>query len=92
MEADSTGKNRHILGICGHLGREKDNRYEYEHRREHIHEVWDEVQIVIKDNGLDWSLLSHKVINLLTDIENYHDTDDENQSQEECNYKLPEYV
>ena len=83
MVAYSTCKNCDYLGICCHLGREEDHRDEHEQRTEHVHEVGYEIDIVVKDDGLERSFLRHEIINLLADIEDDDDADDKKQRHEE---------
>ena len=92
MEAGSAGKNGNDFRVSSHLGRKENHRYEYEHRTEHIHKVWYEVQIIVKDDGPERSFLLHKVINLLTDIEDDHDTDDQKQRHKERAYELADDI
>jgi hypothetical protein len=92
METDSAGKYGYDFGVCRHLGGKEDNRYEYEQRREHIHEVRDKVEIIVKDDSLQGSLLGNKVVNLLTDIEYDNDTDDQNKRDKESRDELPDYI
>ena len=92
MEAGSAGEYGDYFRVSSHLGRKENHRYEHEHRTEHVHEVWDEVQIIVKDDGSERSFLLHKVINLLTDIEDDHDTDDQKQRHKERAYELADDI
>ena len=92
METDSAGEYGYDFGVRRHLGSKEDNGYEYEQRREHIHEVRNKVDIIVKDNSLQRGLLGNKVVNLLTDIEYDHDADDQNKRDKEGRDELPDYV
>ena len=92
MEADTTGQDSHDLGVRRHLGREEDHRNEHEQRTEHVYEVRNEVQVVIKDNSLERSFLRDEVIDLLTDIEDDDDADNKQQRHKECSHELLYYI
>ena len=92
METDSTGEYGDYFRIGSHLGRKEDHRYEYEHRTEHIHEVRDEVQVVVKDDGLERSFLLNKVINPLADVEDDDDADNQKQRHKERAYEFTDYI
>ena len=92
METDSAGKYGHDFRIGRHFRRKEDHRYEYEHRTEHIHEVWDEVQIVVEYDGSERRFLLNKVVNLLTDVEDDDDADDQKQRHEERAYEFADNV
>ena len=92
MEADSTGQYGDDLRIRSHLGCKEYYRNEHEQRAEHIHEVRNKVYIIVKDDGFERRFLGHKVINSLTDIEDDHNTDDEEQRHKEGADELPHYV
>ena len=88
METDSTREDCHYFRIGSHLRCKEDNRDEHEQRTEHVHEIWDEIEIIIKDYSLQRSLLTYKVINLLTDIEDDDDADDKKQRHKEGCYEF----
>ena len=92
MEADTAGQDGDYLRIGRHLGREEDNRNEHEQRAEHVYEVRDEVQVIVKDDGLERSLLRHEVIDLLTDVEDDDNADDKQQRHKEGSHELLYYV
>ena len=92
METDTTGQNSHDLRIRCHLRREENHSNEYEQRTEHIHEVWHEIEVIVKDNRLERGLLADKIINLLTDVEDDDNTDDQQQSHEEGRDELLDYI
>ena len=92
METDSAGEDRHDLRVGGHLRRKEDDRNEHEQRTEHVHEVWDEVDVIVEDDGLQRRLLAHEIVDLLADVEDDHDADDQDQSHEESADELPDYV
>ena len=92
MEADTAGEYGYDFRIRRHLGGKENHRNEHEQRTEHIHEVRDEIQVIIKYDGLERCLLADKIINLLTDIEDDDDADDEQQRHKECRYEFLDYV
>ena len=92
METDSAGQDCHDLRVGGHLRREEYDRNEHEQRAEHVHEVWDEVDIIVEDDRLQRRLLAHEIVDLLADVEDDDDADDQDQSHEEGAYELPDYI
>lgn len=92
VKTDSAGKNGNYLCIRRHLRGKEDYRYEYEQRAEHIHKVRDKVYIIVKDDGFERGLLGHKVIDSFTDIEDDHNTDDEQQRHKKGADELPHYI
>ena len=92
VETDTAGEDGNDFRISRHLRSEEYHRYEYEQRAEHIHEVRDKVHIIVKDDGFERGFLSHKVIDSFTDIEDDHDTDNEEQRNEERADEFPHYV
>jgi hypothetical protein len=69
------------LGIAGQFGREEDDGYEDEQRTEHIHIVWNEVQVIVEDDLSERNLRLKEIVHLLRDIE--YDRYRENQYQGE---------
>ena len=92
METDSAGQDRDDFRIRSHLRSEEDHRDEHEQGTEHVHEVWYEVYVIIKDDGPQRRFLADKVIDLLADVEDYHDADDQQKGNEECRYELSYYI
>ena len=92
METDSAGEYGHNLRVGCHLRGEEDNRYEHEQRAEHVHEVWNEIDIIVKDDSLERSFLLDKVIDSLADVEDDDDADDQKQRHEERAYELADYI
>ena len=88
VEADSAGENRNYLCISRHLRSEEDYRNEHEQRTEHVHEVRHKVDVIVEDDSLERCFLAHKVVNLLTVLEDDDDADDEQQRYEECRYEF----
>ena len=92
METDSAGQYGHNFRICRHFRRKEDHRYEYEHRTEHIHEVWDEVQVVVEYDGSKRRFLLNEVINPFTNVEDNNDADDQKQRHKERAYEFADNV
>ena len=92
VETDSAGQDCDDLRIRGHLRGEENHRYEHEQRAEHVHEIWNEVHIIIEDYGLQRRFLADKIVDLLTDVEDYDDADDQQKSNEECRDELSYYI
>ena len=92
MEADSAGKDRHDFGVSRHLRSEENDRDDHEQRAEHVHEVWDEVDVIVEDYGLQRRFLAHEIGDLLADVEDDDDADDQDQGHEERAYELSDYV
>ena len=92
METDSAGQDCHDFRVGGHLRREEYDRNEHEQRTEHVHEVWDEVDIIVEDDRLQRRLLAHEIVDLLADVEDDDDADDQDQSHEEGTDELPDYI
>ena len=92
METDSAGQDSDDFRVCSHLRRKEDHRYEYEQWGEHIHEVRNEVQVVVHYDGFQRCFLCHEVVNLLTDVEDYDDSDDQEKCHEERRDELGNYV
>ena len=88
VETDSTREDSHDFRIGGHLRCKEYNRDEYEQRTEHIHEIWHKIDVIVKDNRLQGSLLADKVINLLTDVEDDDNADDKKQRHKESGNEL----
>ena len=92
METDTTGKYGDYLGVGGHLRGEEYDRNEHEQRTEHVHEVRNEVEIVVEDDSPERSLLLDKVIDSLADIEDDDDADYQKQRYDEGAYELTDDV
>ena len=92
METDTTGQNGHNLRVGSHLRSEEDYRYEHEQRAEHIHEIWHEIEIIIKNDSLQRGFLADKIINLLTYVKDDYNTDNQQQSHEEGRDELLDYI
>ena len=69
-----------------------NNRKEYEHRGVHIHKVRYESKVVIQEDFLHGSIFSHKILNLLTYVEDHDYDRKKQQCHEECHQKLLDYV
>jgi hypothetical protein len=70
METDTAGENGHYLRICCHLRSKEDYRYEYEQWREHIHKVWNEVEVIVKDNLLCRSITLRQLVDIRIEVKN----------------------
>ena len=92
METDSAGQYTDYLRIRRHPRGKENDRNEYEQRTEHIHEIRYEVQIIIEDNGLYRCLSGHEIVHLLADVEDYHDSDNEQNRDKEGKHELLYYV
>ena len=65
---------------------------EYEQGAEHIHEVRDEIEVIVEDDGFQRGFLAHEVIDFLAYVENDDYADDQNQGYEESRDELLDYV
>ena len=92
METDAAAENGHDFRVRCHLRREENHRNEHEQRREHVHEIRNEIHIIIENDGLERSFLRDKVVNFLTDVENDDDADNEHYRDKEGQYELLEYI
>ena len=92
VETDSAGEDRDDLRIRGHLRGEENHRYEHEQGTEHVHEVWYEVYVIVEDDGPQRRFLADKIVDLLTDVEDYDDADDQQKGNEECRDELSYYI
>ena len=92
MVADTTGQDGNNLAITRQLRCEENHRDEDEQRTEHIHEVRDEVQVVVKDDLPDCHLILEEVIQLLRQVEHDGNTHDEHNREDECAEELAYYV
>ena len=88
METDSAGEDCNDLSIRRHLGCEEYYRNEHEQRAEHIHEVRHKIDVIVKYDSPERCFLAHKVIDLLTDIEDDDDADYKQQRHKECRYEF----
>lgn len=88
----SAGKNRDDLGVRSHLRRKEYDRDKDEKRTEHVHEIWNKVQIIIKNDSPQRSLLLDEVINPLADVEDNDDADDQQKRHEERGYEFPDDI
>ena len=59
---------------------------------EHIHEIRYEIHVIVQHDGFDRGLFRHEVVYLLTDVEDNHDSDDEQNRNEERGHELLYYV
>ena len=92
METDSAGQDGDDLRIRSHFRREEYYRDEHEQRTEHVHEIRNEVHVIVEYDGLQRCLLADKVINLFADVEDDDDADDEKQRNKECGNEFSDYV
>ena len=92
MEADAAGENSHDLRVGSHLGREENHRYEHEQGTEHVHEVRDEIHVIVEDDLFQRSFIAYEVIDFLAYVENDYYSDYEQQRYEEGHYELLHYV
>ena len=92
MEAHAARKYGDDLRIGSHSGREEYNGDEHEQRTEHIHEIRYEIHVIIQYDSFERSLLRHEVVNLLTDVEDDHDSDYEQNRDKERGHELLYYV
>ena len=92
METDTAAENGHDFRVRCHLRREENHRNEHEQRREHVHEIRNEIHIIIENDGLERSFLRDKVVNFLADVENDDDADNEHYRYKEGQYELLEYI
>ena len=92
MVADATRQDGNNLAITRQLRGEEDHRDEDEQRTEHIHEVRDEIQIVVENNLAHSHLVLEEVIKLLREVENNGNTHDEHDRENERAKELAYYV
>ena len=92
MVTHATGQNGDYLAVARQLRGEENHRDEDKERAEHIHEVGDEVQVVVKDDFSDRHLILEEVIQLLRQVEHDGNTHDEHNREEECAEELAYYV
>ena len=90
--AYAAGKDSDDLRVCSHAGREEDDRYEYEERREHVYEIRDEVHVVVEYYRLQGNLVLHEFLDLLRDVEDDDYQYDEQERYEEGHEELLHYV
>ena len=83
VETDSAGQDGDDLRVGRHLGSEEYHRNEHEQRGEHVHEVRDEVQIIVEYDCMQRRFLCHEIVYLLADVEDDDDSDDQKQRNEE---------
>ena len=88
----SAGKDCDDLGVRCHLRRKENDRDKDEKRTEHVHEIWNKVQIIIKNDSPQRSLLLDKVIYPLADVEDNDDADDQQKCHEERGYEFPDDI
>ena len=92
VETDAAGEDGYDFGICRHLRCEENHSDEYEQGAEHIHEVRDEIEVIVEDDGFQRGFLAHEVIDFLAYVENDDYADDQNQGYEESRDELLDYV
>lgn len=92
METDSAGQDGDNLRIGRQSGCKENYRNEHEQRAEHVHEVWNEIHVVIEDNRMKRSLLGNEIIDFLTDIEDYDDSDYQQKRDKESRHELLDYI
>ena len=92
MVAHATGHDGDDLAVARQLRGEENHRDEDEQRTEHIHEVWDEVQVVVKDDLPDRHLILEEVIQLLRQVKHDGNTHNQHNREEECAEELAYYV
>jgi len=83
MVAYTTRKDGYNLRISRHSGSKEDYRNEHKQRTEHICEIRNKIDIIIKNNLVQWSIMLDKIINLLTNIKNNYNSYYQYQSNEE---------
>ena len=83
MVADTTGQDGNNLAITRQLRCEENHRDEDEQRTEHIHEVWDEIEIVVENDLADTNLILEEVVQLLRKVENHRNTHNQHDREEE---------
>jgi hypothetical protein len=64
MVTYATSHDSYNLAIASQFGGKEDNGDKDEKWTKHIHEVWNEIQVVVKDNLPDTHLILKKVIHL----------------------------
>jgi len=76
LKRNASRKHRDDFGIGGEIGREKDDRDEHKQRAEQVGEVRHEVNIVVKDNRFQRSVVLSELRQVLIDIKHDGDRDD----------------
>ena len=84
MITNAASHDGNDLAIARQLRGEEDHRDEDKQRTEHIHEVRDEVQVVVKDDLSYTHLIFKEVVQLLCQVEHHGDTHDQHNRKEEC--------
>ena len=92
MVAYASGEYGDNLGVGRKTRGEQDYRNEYEQRAEHIDEIRYEVEVVVKDDGVQRSFVLDEVVYFFRDVEDDDYADDENQRHEEGHHKPLENV
>ena len=90
--ADTAGEDGDDLRILRHLGRKENDRKEHEHRGIHVHEIRDEVEVVVKDDFLQGGFLLDEVVNLLAYVEDDHHHGQYRDGNEESGQELADDV
>lgn len=66
----SRTQNGYDFTIVSHLGSKENNRNKCKQRRKHIREIRNEVEVIVKDNGVDRSTVLYKLLQTLRKVEN----------------------
>ena len=81
-------QNGNNLTITRYLRGEENHRNEYEQRTEHIHKIWNKIQVIIKDNLPQWRLILKEFVHLLRQVKHHCDTHNQHNRKEECAEEL----
>ena len=88
MIAHTAGQHGYNLTITRYLGSEKYHRYEYEQWAEHIHIIRNKIQVIVKYDLIDRSLILKKIIQFLCQVKHYGNTHNQHNRKEECAKEL----
>ena len=83
MVAHTACQDGYNLTIARYFGGEEYHRYEYEQWTEHIHIVWNKIQVIVKYNLIDRGLILEKIIQFLCQIKHHGNTHNQHNRKEE---------
>jgi len=71
LQAHATGEHGDDFGVLGQLGGEEDDGNEDKECTEEIGKVGDEVEVIVKHDGLHGGVVLHELVNLFVEVEHY---------------------
>ena len=84
MVTHAACQDSYNLTIACYFGRKEYHRNEYEQRTEHIHIIGDKIQVIVKHDLVDRSLILKEIIQFLRQIEHHSNTHNQHNRKEEC--------